>query len=189
MTWTTRFARSTAVTALTVALATGTLLGVAAVAAAPAAAAGTATMRVSLHRFDHRLLVDINRARRHHGERPLQVAPGTTDVAHGWTCRLARSRLLVHNLRLGAALDRHGSGRWTTYAENVGYVSARAGAGALFRAYMASPEHRANILDRSMRYVGLWSKRGGHRRYNTIDFVGSGRDAYRSSYGAQRTRC
>ena len=54
---------------------------------------------------------------------------------------------------------------------------------------MNSPEHRANILDPSVRFVGVWSKRGGHRRFNTIDFVGSQSTSYNTAYGAERQGC
>jgi|SRR5581483_4691370 len=189
MNWASRLVSRTAGTVATVALAGAGAIGATTVMATPALASGSVP-HVTMHRFDQRLLFLINRARRIHGERPLLPAPGTTDVAHGWSCRLAQTRDLGHNLRLGSALDRHGSAAWTTYAENVGYVYHSQSADALFRAYMNSPEHRANILDRSMRYVGVWSKRGGNLRFNTIDFVGSTTSAYHASYGAQRrTHC
>jgi uncharacterized protein YkwD len=79
---------------------------------------------------------------------------------------------------------------WTSYDENVGYVRTGSRAAALFRAYMNSPEHRANILDPHARYVGVWSKRSSDGfRYNTIDFVGSTKSAYINTYGAPRRTC
>jgi uncharacterized protein YkwD len=142
-----------------------------------------------LSHFDARLLADINHARAAHGLRKLTVAAGTTDVAHGWACHLAARHLLAHNGRLASQLESHGSQLWTSYAENVGYVGASSGAGALFKAYMHSAPHRANILDRSARFIGIWSKRGGAYRYNTIDFVGATTRAYHNSYGAPRRTC
>src|SRR3954466_8668681 len=59
----------------------------------PAAASST----VSLSRFDARLLADINHARAAHGIRKLIVVAGTTDVAHGWSCRMQSIHSLLHN--------------------------------------------------------------------------------------------
>jgi len=170
------------------------LLGVAlATGAAPAASLFTATAVAStsptMTRFDHRLIELINNARMAHGLRPLMVAAGTSDVAHGWSCHMASQRVLAHNGNLGNALESHGSRLWTEYDENVGYIARTEGAKRLFNAYMNSPEHRANILDSSARYIGSWTKIGGHKRFNTIDFVGSTSTSYNTGYGQMRTTC
>ena len=170
------------------------LLGVAiATGAAPATSLFTGTAEAStgptISRFDHRLIELINNARMAHGLRPLLVAAGTSDVAHGWSCHMASSRVLSHNGQLADALQTHGSRLWTSYAENVGYVARTEGAARLFHAYMNSPEHRANILDSSARYIGSWTKVGGSKRFNTIDFVGSTSTSYNTSYGGMRTSC
>jgi hypothetical protein len=47
---------------------------------------------------------------------------------------------------------------------------------------MHSAPHRANILDRSARYVGVGTVERGDLAYNTLDFV----DAYSRSYGSTR---
>ncbi len=151
-----------------------------------ARAAYTAT---SLTSFDSRLLHLVNHARVNHGLRRLTPAAGTTDVAHGWACRQAGARTLQHNPDLARQLATHGSALWTSYAENVGVQTTNSGARHLFRLYMRSPEHRANILDRSVRFVGIWSKRAGGLRFNTIDFVGDRSSAYNDGYGYERTTC
>jgi uncharacterized protein YkwD len=147
------------------------------------------SVAASIPSFDSHLLAHINKARARHGLVRVSLAAGTTDVAHGWTCGMADRRLVSHNLRLGSQLETHGSPQWRTYGENVAAQRLALTAGQMFRAYMKSPEHRANILDPSARFVGIWSKRSGHWRYNTIDFVGSNSGAYDSSYGAPRRTC
>jgi uncharacterized protein YkwD len=142
-----------------------------------------------LSRFDAQLVADMNKARAAHGLGRLIVTAGTTDVAHGWSCHLAANRTLAHNMKLGSQLETHGSSLWRSYGENVGYQGSTAGADRLFKAYMNSPEHRANILDRSARFVGVWSKKSDGFRFNTIDFVGSTSSAYSNSYGAPRRTC
>jgi uncharacterized protein YkwD len=150
------------------------------------ASAGT---YVTLSSFDHALLSDINHARAARGIRQLIVVAGTTDVAHGWSCKLASLRYLAHNPNLSSQLDTHGSPNWTAYAENVGVVSSASGADALFRAYMNSAPHRANILDPSYKYIGVFTKRTSAFRWNTLDFVGQTSSSYNYSYGATRKTC
>src|SRR3954447_17048915 len=174
-------------TAVVIGLAIAASVAIAPPPASPKARA--AGYQPTLTRFDTRLLADMNRARAAHGLRPLVVAAGTTDVAHAWSCHLAQVRALSHNGSIARQLESHGSRLWTSYAENVGWVRRHAGADRLFRAYMNSPEHRANILDPSLRFVGLWSKRGGHHRYNTVVFVGARSSAYDAAYGAARQTC
>jgi len=150
------------------------------------ASAGT---YMTLSTFDSRLLADINHARTVRGIRRLIPVAGPTDVAHGWSCRLASLRSLAHNPSLGSQLETHGSYNWTTYGENVGMVSSGAGADALFRAYMNSPAHRANILDPSYKYLGIFTKRTSLYRWNTLDFVGRTSSSYSYGYGATRKTC
>jgi uncharacterized protein YkwD len=181
---TSRIRNKVAAAVLGVALATG---------AAPATSLFTGSAEASssptVGKFDVKLIELINHARLNHGLRPLQFAAGTSDVAHSWSCHMASVRILSHNNNLGSLLESHGSQSWTSYDENVGYVRRAAGAKRLFHAYMNSPEHRRNILDSSVRYIGSWSKVGGHKRFNTIDFVGNTTTSYNTSYGAMRTTC
>lgn len=121
------------------------------------------------------LLQYLNKARAQHGLRPLAWAPGTSRVAEAWTTRMAKGRYLAHNPALQRQIERHGSYNWRAYGENVGVSPKKKGAWVLFRAYMHSPEHRANILDGKYRYVGIGVIDRGRWAYNTLDFV----DSYR----------
>src|SRR6266576_3550637 len=67
--------------------------------------------------FDQHLVRDINNARASRGLRRLALVAGSTDIAHHWTCHLARYRMLRHNPDLGAQLSTHGLGTWTSYGE------------------------------------------------------------------------
>jgi uncharacterized protein YkwD len=158
-------------------------------AASPVVQQASASTLTSLSRFDQRLIADMNHTRAAHGIRQLVVVAGTSDVAHGWSCHLANFQTLAHNGNLGSALASHGSANWTTYGENVGAVASVDGADALFHAYMNSPAHRANILDPSYKYVGVWTKKGGGLRWNTIDFVGKYSSSYSYSYGGMKKTC
>lgn len=160
------------------------------VAGAPLAYAGARTRhhrqhhKVRLSQYDRRLLRDINRARRAHHRRPLRLAAGTTVVAHVWSCRMARRDRLAHRPDLVRAIVRHGSRDWGVVGENVG-MSGDANPDTLFEAYMHSPEHRANILDRDYRFIGIHTSRGHRFVWNTLDFV----DAYNGHYRPHRVAC
>ena len=155
----------------------------------PLAETASAGTYVTLSSFDSALLADINHARAAHGVGKLSAVAGTTDIAHGWSCKLASLRYLAHNPSLGSQLDSHGSYNWTAYGENVGMESSSAGADALFRAYMNSPPHRANILDPDYKFIGIYTKRTSSFRWNTLDFVGRTSSAYNYGYGATRKSC
>jgi uncharacterized protein YkwD len=129
-----------------------------------------------------RLVALVNLARYQHGLRPLTLENGTTSVALTWTQHMAAERLLAHNPQLGPDLSTHGSTHWRSYGENVGMGSAQDPDG-LFAAYWRSPEHRANILDRHYRYVGVAVEFTRSRAWNTFDFV----DVYRAA-GRDRSR-
>jgi len=139
--------------------------------------------------FDQRLVRDINNARASRGMRRLSLVAGVSDVAHRWSCHLARYHNLTHNPDLATALSLHGLPGWTSYGENIAWQSAGYGADHMFRRYMHSSAHRANILNGSFRYVGVWTKRSGGRRWNTTDFAGAPADSYHYSYGGMRVAC
>ncbi|HEU5033664.1 MAG TPA: CAP domain-containing protein [Mycobacteriales bacterium] len=127
-----------------------------------------------------RLLQLVNGARAEDGLRSLQPAAGTTTVAAHWTDHLATTQTLAHNPQLRHDLETHGSPNWTAYGENVGRGTPD-DPDALFRAYMASPEHRANILTGAFRYVGVAVDFSGGLAWNTFDFV----DSYGAAAPAQ----
>ncbi|MDX6225911.1 MAG: hypothetical protein QOE64_2287 [Frankiales bacterium] len=128
-----------------------------------------------------RLLDLFNATRQQHGLQPVTVASGTQTVAGAWTERLASDQALSHNPNLRSQLESHGSSQWTVYGENVGDADTQDPDG-LFDAYMASPEHRDNVLTKEFRYIGNAVVFAGGRAWNTMDLV----DAY-STGTATRT--
>ena len=97
---------------------------------------------------------------------------------------MGRYETLSHRANLVSAVSRSGSAAWHVMGENVG-VSASGDADVLFRAYMNSPKHRANILDSSYRFLGIHTELRHGQRWNTLDFV----DRYSGTYGATRATC
>src|SRR3954447_23370953 len=164
----------------------------------PAAATETSVNSVRLNGFEAALAARINNVRRSNGLRPLVVVPGATDVARRWAWHLARVpgpppcprrwawhlarvQALSHTPSLVGALQNAGSAAWTEIAENVGEGSS-ADPTSLFQAYMASPPHRANILDPGARYLGVGVVERSGVAWNTLDFT----NAYATRYGRTR---
>jgi uncharacterized protein YkwD len=150
----------------------------AALSAAPAAASEQTVDSVRLNGYEAALAAKINNVRRSNGLRALVVVPGATDVARRWSWHLARAEVLSHNPNLVSALEHAGSGAWTEIAENVGEASST-DPGSLFSAYMASPPHKANILDPQARYLGVGVVERSGTAWNTLDFT----NAYSTRYG------
>ena len=139
---------------------------------------------VRLSSYDAHLFADINQARAQVHRSSLVLAAGTTDVARGWTCTMAANQRLAHRPDLVQAISHHGSPNWTVIGENVGMTGSY-DPRVLFGAYMHSAEHRANILDRDYRYVGIHTTRSGGTLWNALDFV----DSYSGRYGPTRDTC
>lgn len=150
-----------AVLLVTALLSTGVSLAGSGVASASTAGTRAAT-------FNAHLLSFVNRAREQHGLRPLRLARGTSTVASRWAGHLAGIDALAHNPDLAIQVERHGSRNWTALGENV---AAGTTAHAVFTSYMHSPEHRANILDRRYRYIGVGVAFGHGFSFNVLDFV------------------
>jgi uncharacterized protein YkwD len=163
--------------ALTTVLATAVLTGGAGavtVAIAPTAFASSYT-------FESEFIAKMNAARQSAGLAPYAVASDLTSVARSHSAHMASSGSLYHNPSLTSDVS-----NWQAVGENVGEGP---NVDDIHTAFMNSPEHRANILDSSVRYIGSWTKIGGHKRFNTIDFVGNSSTSYSTSYGSMRTSC
>jgi uncharacterized protein YkwD len=172
----TRWVRRTAVvTALAAVLA-----GLVVVPAGRPAAAFESVSGVRVNAVEARLLRLINRARTSRGIPALRIVPGFTDVARRWSGRMATKRAMAHNPSLVSHVVAGGGADWRAVAENVGYGYD---ADTLFASYMRSAPHRANILGRAYRYVGIgWAERPGGLGFNTQVFV----NTYSWSYGRSR---
>ena len=132
--------------ALRLLLATALCVPLVGLAAAPAQALPGAAATA---RYEARVLTAINVQRAHHGRRPLAAWSCVDGYAESWSAYLARTGLLVHRsmrtvLRGCAA---------TRVAENL----ARGGVGPeqVVALWMASPPHRANLLDGRLADAGV----------------------------------
>lgn len=84
------------------------------------------------------VLALINSARSAHGLTELEVHSDLVTSARGHADRMLSDNRLSHNPNFDDATT-----GWTAIGENVGYGKT---ASDIFKAFMASPSHRANIL-------------------------------------------
>jgi uncharacterized protein YkwD len=138
------------------------------VAALTLAATGTAAAATPAGRTARtRMLQLVNASRRSHGLRPLQLNRRLSGSAWRHTRRMIRSGSLSHTATMRRTVRRFGAHSW---GENVGVTTALLP--AIERAFMASPEHRVNILSRRFEHVGIGVIALRGRRWVTVDFYG-----------------
>lgn len=89
----------------------------------------------------------INSARANHGRHRLTTRSDLVAVARGQARRMAARNTLYHNPSLAQQVRNF---RWV--GENVGYGPS---VSLVHNAFMASPGHRANVLDRDYTEVGV----------------------------------
>jgi Cysteine-rich secretory protein family len=124
--------------------------------------------RKSIRRTRRALLCLLNKARRRRGLSPLRANRRLTRAATLHSVSMVRRHFFSHFEPGGASpLDRiQGSGYLAgahayVYGENIGFGERRtSSARSMMRAWMNSSPHRANILTRGFREVGLGVARG-----------------------------
>jgi len=108
----------------------------------------------------------VNNARRSHGLKPLEMNVRLSKTAFSHSGRMANRNTVFHTSNLYDTVRRYRPNRW---GENVGMASTVRG---LHRAFMASYEHRANILGSGYRKVGVGLVRSGGYVWGTLIFYG-----------------
>jgi peptidoglycan hydrolase-like protein with peptidoglycan-binding domain len=104
----------------------------------------------------------LNSERAAHGLPKLTMRSDLTAIAQRWSGRLASAHQLSHNPSLVSQVA-----NWQAVGENVGSGPTIA---ALDSAFMASPKHRDNVLDRTYNDVGIGTVRSGGVIWITVDF-------------------
>jgi uncharacterized protein YkwD len=130
-----------------------------AVAVEPAAAA------TRLQRHRDLLLTLTNRFRHDHGIPILGRSASLNRLAQHHSRRMASDDRLFHTTNLSSKL----SGSVSAWGENVGYgMTIR----SVFTAFVRSAPHRANLLDRRFRRVGIGIVRAHGVYWITMIFSG-----------------
>ena len=126
------------------------------------AQSGTYAVRVHLSSLESQLLGQINAMRARHGLRRLRLSPGLTAAASQHSASMAQKGYFAHESADGSSFFKRiasyytyrGYSRWSA-GENILYSTPDIESGAALRLWMNSPEHRANLLSRSWREIGL----------------------------------
>jgi uncharacterized protein YkwD len=132
-------------------------------AAAPAALARrTAGKMVEMQSLAHGVLYELNRIREQHGLPPLTTNRDLQTAAQQHTSEMISDGYFAHDSfdgaafwkRLSAYTSRAPHGSWSV-GENLLWSSPDVGAVEALKLWMESPEHRANILSRDWRQIGI----------------------------------
>ena len=139
-----------------------------------------APSRLSLRQMRQSELCLINRIRAHYHLHKLDDNSDLQDSAIGHSDSMVAHRYFAHEGPGGSVdsrITRAGylaRARAFTLGENIGGGHGRRWGSpmAVFEAWMHSPPHRENILDPSVRWIGVANAMGGGAVWNTVDFVG-----------------
>jgi uncharacterized protein YkwD len=143
-------------------------------ALAPAAGAAVRTSNASAVA---NLFQAVNRTRVAHGLRPLRVDASLVRAARSHSAEMLRGNYFAHGDFHGRMVSFHVRG--PVAGENLAWGNGRyAGAASIIREWLASPEHRANLLHAGWTRIGIGISSGtflGNAGASvvTADFAGS----------------
>lgn len=117
----------------------------------------------------------VNQARSDAGLAPLQYDPAIADVARRHSEEMRDLDYLAHVDPSGKSFSdrlRDAGIPFTKAGENLGRVeNASDPAGFLHQRFLASPDHRTNLLDPDFTRIGIGAARQGNTWWVTQDFV------------------
>ena len=108
----------------------------------------------------------INKARAAYDRHSLRISDSLSNYARKFSRIMASKNKLYHNPYLATWLD---DWNWTILGENVGVGSTVL---SLHKAFMASPGHKRNNLDRRFKNIGVGIVSSGGRLWVTVIFRG-----------------
>jgi uncharacterized protein YkwD len=133
-----------------------------ALAATPAALAASNRPTVALSSLERTVLVDINTLRAQHHLAKLSFNPQLTTAARVHTEQMAKDGYFAHESADGSAFWKrvqrfYASSPWRSWAvgENLLWSSPGIDSRGALRMWLASPEHRKNLLDPRWREIGV----------------------------------
>jgi uncharacterized protein YkwD len=143
----------------------GAVLAVALAAVAAAAPGASAAPRVpaaSLSSLESNVLVDINVFRSQHHLARLRLNTALTRAAREHSSQMATKGYFAHSSADGSAFWQriqafYDSSRWQFWSvgENLLWSSPDVDAGGALKLWLASPEHRENLLSPKWREIGV----------------------------------
>jgi uncharacterized protein YkwD len=122
----------------------------------------TSAVRVRLSTLESQLLGQINITRARRGLRALRLNQRLSVAANQHSVSMAEKGYFSHNSANGGSFFKRiayfysykGYSNWSA-GENLLWSSPDVSPAGALRMWMNSPEHRANLLDRSWREIGL----------------------------------
>jgi uncharacterized protein YkwD len=131
-------------------------------AGAQKAAASSASARSHLSALESQLLGKINITRGRHGLRPVRISAKLTAAANQHSASMAEKGYFSHDSanggsffkRIASFYSYRGYSNWSA-GENILWSSPDIDPAGALKLWMNSPEHRANLLNRSWREIGL----------------------------------
>ncbi|HYY63341.1 MAG TPA: CAP domain-containing protein [Gaiellaceae bacterium] len=122
----------------------------------------TSAARVRLSTLETQLLGQINSTRARRGLRTLRLSAKLSAAANQHSVSMAEKGYFSHNSANGGSFFKRiayfypykGYSSWSA-GENLLWSSPDVSPAGALRMWMNSPEHRANLLDRSWREIGL----------------------------------
>jgi uncharacterized protein YkwD len=128
--------------------------GIVFLALAPGAMSSDLRSQAQLSGQEQSLLQAINRVRARHGRPPLRIAAPLQRAARSHSRAILRTGNFTHG-DWYRRLRRHGA-RGRTLGETLAWgVGTDGTAAAIVRMWLSSPSHRATMLHRGFRYVGV----------------------------------
>jgi len=116
----------------------------------------------SLSSLESSVLVDINAFRSQHHLARLRLSTALTRAARAHSGQMAAVGYFAHESADGSAFWKriqtfYGSSRWQVWSvgENLLWSSPDVDAGGALKLWLASPEHRANLLSTKWREIGV----------------------------------
>lgn len=125
-------------------------------------ALATSRSEKSLPTLNHQVLAAVNRFRAEHGLAVLRESAGLDRSARQHSLEMGRLGYFGHSSADGAQFwqrirhfySAHGYSYWSA-GENLVWASPSLTAGAALNLWIASPPHRANLLSRRWRQIGI----------------------------------
>jgi uncharacterized protein YkwD len=127
-------------------------------------AAGPAGARTKAAQRRNTMLQLVNRSRTSHGLHALKLHLAVSSFAWHHSRRMVRRNSVYHSSNVYGEVRQYGATYW---GENVGMAGTLK---RLEQLFMASPEHRANILKPLYRRIGIGVIRAHGRTWVTLDF-------------------
>lgn len=141
----------------------------AALVAASAAGAVPPTPSEALTPLESSVLADINAFRAQHGLARLGVSPDLTLAARAHTQQMAKDGYFAHASADGlpfwkrvAGFYRSSPWQFWSVGENLLWRSPSVSAAAALQLWLASPEHRENLLNPRWREIGVAAEHVAH---------------------------